>query len=229
MKVRILLADDHQLVRQGVRCLLETAGDMTVVGEAADGRAAVALVGELAPDVVLMDIEMPHLDGIEATRQIEATHQIRVLRQIQVDRPPARVLMVTMHSERRYVFDAFKAGARGYLLKDATFADLANAVRTVAAGHTYLSPKLADDVVGSYLTDRPPGDVPRPAPALTTREREVLQLVANGRATKQIAVDLNVSIKTIETHRRQIMDKLQLYSVAELTKYAILQGLTSLV
>jgi len=213
MSTRIVLADDHQLMRQGLRGLLDREPDMEVVGEADGGRSALALVAELAPNVVIMDVAMPDLNGVEATRKIVAGF------------PGVRVIALSMHADKRFVAGMLKAGASGYLLKDCAFAELAGAVRTVAAGQVYLSPGIAglvaEEFAGRFAPDRP-------GSPLTGREREVLQLIAEGQATKQIAVRLGLSVKTVETHRRQMMDKLGLHSVAELTKYAIREGLTAL-
>lgn len=216
MTMRILLADDHQIVREGLRSLLSKNEDMEVVGEAADGRAAVAMAQEMSPDVVVMDVGMPGLNGVEATRQIAAKE------------PEAKVVALSMHSDRRFMGEMLKAGAKGYLLKEAAFEELATAIRSVIADKIYLSPRIADVVVDDYVRHNANGGVPSAFAKLTPREREVLQLMAEGRATKEIAMDLKVSIKTVETHRRQIMEKLNIYSVAELTKYAIREGLTSL-
>ena len=191
---------------------------MQVVAEANDGRSAVQLAQELQPDVVVMDVGMPGLNGIEATRQITNRE------------PEAKVVALSMHSDRRFMGEMLKAGAKGYLLKDGAFEELATAIRSVVANKVYLSPRIADVVVDDYVR-RTPGQAAGDTSAfakLTPREREVLQLMAEGRATKEIAMDLKVSIKTVETHRRQIMEKLQIHSVAELTKYAIREGLTSL-
>ena len=213
MSTRIVLADDHQLMRQGLRGLLDREPDMEVVGEADGGRSALALVAELVPSVVIMDVAMPDLNGVEATRKIVEGF------------PGVRVIALSMHADKRFVAGMLKAGASGYLLKDCAFAELAGAVRTVAAGQVYLSPGIAglvaEEFAGRFAPDRP-------GSPLTGREREVLQLIAEGQATKQIAVRLGLSVKTVETHRRQMMDKLGLHSVAELTKYAIREGLTAL-
>jgi DNA-binding NarL/FixJ family response regulator len=224
--LKILLADDHQIVREGLRSVLEAEPDMTVVAEAGDGRVAVQMSEETQPDVVVMDIAMPHLNGVEATRQIIGRRTGRV----------PKVIALSMHQDRRFMTEMLKAGASGYLLKDAASEELIQAIRTVAGGKTYLSPQIADVVVDDYLRRLPlgaPGQSAAPVgersayAALTPREREVLQLMAEGKATKQIAMILHVSIKTVETHRRQLMEKLNLHSVAELTKYAIREGLTS--
>lgn len=212
--MRILLADDHQILREGLKGLLARQPDMQVVGEAADGRTTVRMASELAPDVVVMDIGMPGLNGVEATRQIAAHH------------PGVRVIALSMHSDRRYVTEMLRAGAAGYLVKDSAFEELAQAVNAVAAGKVYLSPSVADAVVDHHVRGGGGGE-PSVFAVLTPREREVLQLLAEGQATKQVAASLDVSVKTVETHRRQIMEKLDLHSVAELTKYAIREGLTS--
>jgi DNA-binding NarL/FixJ family response regulator len=219
----ILLVDDHKIVREGLRSLLEGEADFRVIAEAGDGRAAVALAREHQPDVVVMDIAMPHLNGIEATRQI-----IHAL-------PRAKVIALSMHSDRRFMAEMLRAGASGYLLKDAASEELIQAIRTVVAGNLYLSPQITDVVVDDYLRRLPSAGSITPThgagrgafTVLTAREREVLQLMSEGKATKQIAMILHVSIKTVETHRRQLMEKLDLHSVAELTKYAIREGLTT--
>jgi DNA-binding NarL/FixJ family response regulator len=218
MVTKILLADDHQIVREGLKSLLNSHEDMQVVGEARDGRSAVQMAKDLSPDVVIMDVGMPHLNGIEATRQITSRE------------PEAKVVALSMHADRRFMGEMLKAGAKGYLLKDGAFEELATAIRSVVANKVYLSPRIANVMVDDYVhrsPSQPNGDASAFA-RLTPREREVLQLMAEGRATKEIAMDLKVSIKTVETHRRQIMEKLSIHSVAELTKYAIREGLTSL-
>lgn len=215
MTIRILLADDHTILRQGLRSLLSGQPGMSVVGEAENGRQAVQMARELKPDLVIMDVSMPDLNGIDATSQIRGLD------------PPARVIALSMYSDRRFVHQMFKAGAAGYLLKDCAAEELARAVRTVMDGQAYLSPAIAGVVVGELVRGLTTEGVPGFS-ALTAREREVLQLIAEGRSTKEIACRLSVSVKTVETHRRQVMEKLQVNSVADLTKYAIREGLTSL-
>ncbi len=215
MAVRILIADDHTIMRQGLRSLVEEAENMKVINEADNGRSAVDLCKEMKPDVVIMDVGMEDLNGIEATRQIME------------ECPGTKVVGLSVHSDRQYVGGMLEAGAAGYLLKDCAFEELENAIRTVLANRTYLSPSIADIVVRNYVRQVPAKD-PTAQAELTPREREVLQLLTEGKATKQVARDLDVSVKTVETHRRNVMHKLDLHSVAELTKYAIREGLTSL-
>ena len=211
MATKIIIVDDHQVVREGIRSLLAGEADLLVVAEAGTGRDGVRLAEKHAPDLVIMDIGMTDLNGIEATRQIRETA------------PEVRVLALSMHSDQRFVERILKAGAAGYLLKDCSFEELVRAIRTVMAGRTYLSPGIADAVVREYI------EISSAAPPpLTSREREVLQLITEGRTTREIAGLLFISIKTVETHRQQIMKKLRLHSVAELTKYAIREGLTTL-
>ena len=214
MSIRVLLVDDHTILRDGVRLLLESRGDMKVVGEAANGRAAVRLATERSPDVVVMDVTMPDLNGIEATRQVLAAS------------PGTRVLALSQHTDRRRLADMLKAGAAGYLLKTSCGTELVGAVRTVVAGHAYLSPEITGVVVGDYVNDVPAAGN-TPLHSLTPRQREVLQLVAEGRNTKEIAAALSVSIRTVEANRAQVMDKLQVRSVAGLTKFAVKEGVTS--
>ncbi|MCC7410559.1 MAG: response regulator transcription factor [Gammaproteobacteria bacterium] len=214
MPVSVLIADDHELLRAGLKALLERQG-ITVVGEAGDGRSAVLMARELRPAVVIMDVSMPHMNGIDATT--------RVLEAV----PDTRVLALSMHADRRFVMQILDAGASGYLLKDSAVEELGLAVRTLAGGQVYLSPGIAGAVIDTFLK-RSPGAQPLKSTALSTREREVLQLIAEGRPTADIAADLHVSVKTVESHRKNIMDKLALRSVAELTKFAIREGLTGL-
>ena len=215
MSIRILLADDHQIVRDGLRALIEQQPDMEVVAEAEEGRTAVQLVQEQSPDVIIIDVGMPDLNGIEATSQIR-TMALGV-----------KVIALSMHSDRRYVTGMLRAGASGYLLKDCAFEELVRAVHAVAAGQTYLSPAIPGVVVEDYVRHIEPDDESHSSP-LTAREREVLQLLAEGQLSRQIAEHLHVSVKTVETHRQNIMEKLDLHTIADLTKYAIRTGLTSL-
>jgi DNA-binding NarL/FixJ family response regulator len=215
MSTRILIADDHQIVRDGLRALIERHSDLELVAEAADGRSAVDLVQEHLPDVVVMDVGMSDLNGVEATRQIRSSA------------PDVKVIALSMHSDRRYVSGMLAAGAAGYLLKDAAFEQLSDAIATVIAGQAYLSPEITGVVVEDYLQRAALGTSSAPKD-LSAREREVLQLLAEGLSTKQIASELQVSVKTVETHRQRIMGKLGLRSIAELTKYAVREGLTSL-
>ena len=215
MSLRVLLADDHTIVREGLRALLEKEPDLTVVAEAGTGAAALELSRKLRPDVVVMDISMPDMNGIDATRQVTT------------DMPDVRVLALSMESDRRFIVEVLKAGALGYVLKDAAFAELATAIRAVAAGETFLGQRITALLVKEYL-QRIPEEAPTTYDSLTPREREILQMIADGRNTKEVAFAFNVSIKTVENQRHTIMKKLNLYSIAELTKYAIREGLTSL-
>jgi DNA-binding NarL/FixJ family response regulator len=214
MTIRVLLADDHRIVRDGLHALLEAEEDLEIVGEAEEGRTAVLLAAQTKPDVVIMDIGMPDLNGMEATRRImEAV-------------PEVKVIALSMHSDRRFIEGMFKAGAAGYLLKDAAYEELVRAVRTVVSGRPYLCPSIAATVIDGYV--HPAGGRDSARSVLTPREREVLQLLAEGNSTKQIALSLDVSVKTVETYRSRLMEKLDLRSVAELTKYAVREGLTFL-
>jgi len=213
--IKVLLADDHKIVRDGLRTLLEKHADIAVLGEAEDGREALQLAGKLSPDVVVMDIAMPELNGIEATRQILSEH------------PGIKIVALSMHSDKRFVSEMLKAGASAYLLKDCAFEELITAIRTIMKGKIYLSPGIAGVVLADYIrSDRK--SEPSVFSQLSDREREVLQLMAEGKTTKEVAAHLNVSIKTVETHRTNIMTKLDIHSIAELTKYAVREGLTSL-
>lgn len=215
MSIKIILADDHKITREGLINMLESKPDMEVIGEAETGREAVELAKNLAPDVVVMDVTMPDLNGIDATRKIIARHK------------GIKVVGLSMHSDKRYVRGMIQAGASGYLLKDCAFEELVHAIRAVVAEQAYLSPGIANIMIEEFLRQRSQKGPPESS-SLTTREREILQLIAEGLSTKQIAHRLSVSIKTVETHRRQIMDKVGAYSIAGLTKYAIKEGLTTL-
>jgi len=215
MSIRIIIVDDHQIVRQGLSTLLAKEPDMEVVAEAENGRKVVQLAKELTPHVVIMDVNMPDLNGIEATRQILHSS------------PAVKVIALSMHTDRRFVVNMLKAGASGYLLKDCAFEELSQAIRLVMANKTYLSPGVSDIVIKDYVQGlSTPGS--SAFSVLTNREREVLQLMAEGKTTSRIAELLHISVKTVETHRQQVMHKLGIHSIAELTKYAIREGLTSL-
>jgi len=211
MEIKIIIVDDHQMVREGIRSLLAGEKDMQVIAETGTGREGVRLAEKLAPDVVIMDIGMSDLNGIEATRQITDKNA------------GVKILILSMHSDQRFVERTLKAGAVGYLLKDCSFEELVRAIRTVMAEKTYLSPGIAGAVVRDYI-EISSAEVP----SITSREREVLQLITEGKSTKEVGLLLHISIKTVETHRQQIMKKLHLRTVAELTKYAIREGLTTL-
>jgi two-component system response regulator NreC len=214
MSLRVILADDHAIVRHGLSKLLQQEKDVEVVAQAQDGHSTVELTRELSPDMVIMDIGMPDLNGIEATRQIVS------------DFPQVKVIGLSMHSGRKFVVEMLRAGASGYLLKDCALEELTTAVRTVAAGKMYLSPAITDVVVENYV--RNAAEKGHSAfSLLSQREREVLQLMAEGKTTKQIARHLHISHKTVEGHRLRVMSKLNMDSVAKLTKYAIQEGLTS--
>jgi DNA-binding NarL/FixJ family response regulator len=205
--MKIVIADDHRLVRDGLRALLEREG-MEVVGEAASGREVIPLFFEVRPDVLIMDVAMPELNGIDAARQVLAAS------------PLAKVIGLSMNDDRRHVIAMLNAGASAYILKTSAADELLQAIREVVAGRKYVSPAIAGVVLDELAASSA-------APALTTREREVLQLVAEGLSSKEIACRLSVAVPTVETHRRQIMDKLGLRTIAQLTKYAIREGLTS--
>ncbi len=215
MSIRIVLADDHAIFVAGLRALLEQQPDMEVVGDARDGAEAVKVVLKKTPHVVVMDVSMPGMNGIEATRQILAK------------RPRIKVLCLSMHAEKHFVAAVLEAGASGYLLKDCALEELSRAVRTVVADQTYLSPSVAGLIVADFKARRASGGSAGASP-LSEREREVLRLLAEGHSTKAIAGRLYVSVKTVGTHRQHLMRKLNIHSVAALTKYAIREGLTSM-
>jgi two-component system, NarL family, response regulator NreC len=210
--IRILVADDHSVIRSGLRLVLERQPDFQVVAEASDGREAVTAAGETKPDVVVMDLAMPNLNGIEAARQITSSH------------PATAVVVLTMHSDEEYVLRALKAGARGYLLKESAEADLIAAVRAVSAGKAFFSPVVSRMLVEDYVRQLQDRDLEDSYELLTAREREILQLVAEGKSNKEIANLLNLSVYTVETHRSNILEKLNLHSVPELILYAVRKG-----
>lgn len=208
-KIRILLADDHQLMRRGVRLMLEREPDLTVVGEASDGREAVALAKSLKPEVVVMDIGMPNLNGIEAAHQMTQ------------DSPEPAIVMVSMHSDETYILRALKAGARGYLLKDSAEADLIKAVHAVAGGKSFFSPVVSKLLLDDYIRKLKRSGTEDAYDLLTPREREILQLIAEGKSNKDIANLLDLSVYTVESHRANLMEKLNLRGLPELILYAV--------
>lgn len=215
--IRVVLADDHRIVCEALKQALEEEPDVQVVGVAGNGREAVRMTRDLRPDLVVLDVTMPELSGVEATKQIRENH------------PETKIIALSMHSDRRYVTGMLTAGASGYLVKDCALEELALALRTVMHGDSYLSPRIAGEVVESLRIAIAPVGAPAEQHAvLTSREREVLQLLAEGNRMRDIAAKLHVSVKTAETHRRQIMTKLGIESVAGLTKFAIREGLTTL-
>ncbi len=215
MGVRIILVDDHGVIRQGLRSLLDCQPDIEVVGEAEDGRSAIELVRELQPDIVITDVTMPNLNGVDTTRQIT-----RML-------PQVKVIGLSGHSNNSFIMGMLKAGASAYILKQCLFDELLEAINVVRQGGRYLGPEVTKAVVSNYIQLLSESS-DSPLETLSEREREVLQLIAEGKSTKQIALDLHVSTKAIESNRRKIMEKLNSHSVADLVKYAISGGLTSL-
>lgn len=214
-KIRIVLADDHQLMRTGLRALIEKQPDLTVVGEAKDGREAVALVESLKPDVVVMDIGMPNLNGIEAARQITE------------GKSGTAIIIVSMHSDEGYVLRALRSGARGYLLKDSAEVDLIHAVHTVAGAKSFFSPAVSKMLLDDYMRKLQRSGATDAYDLLTPREREILQLVCEGKSNKDVANLLSLSVYTVETHRSNIMEKLNLKGVPELILYAVRKGIIS--
>jgi two-component system, NarL family, response regulator NreC len=213
MAIRVLLADDHTIVRDGLRALLEKQPDMTVSGEASDGREAVQIAEENSPDVVVMDIAMPNMNGIEATRRIVASH------------PSTAVVILSMHQDESYVLRSLKAGARGYLLKDSLRSDVVEAIRSVAQGRSFLTRKVSRLMQEDYIRQMERRGVEDSYDLLTDREREILQLIAEGRTNKEVANVLNIGLTTVETHRTHILQKLGLHSVPELILYAVRKGI----
>lgn len=213
--IKIILADDHKVLREGLKSLLNQEEDIQVIGEADDGQAVVRLTRKLEPDIVVLDIGMPNMNGIQATQHIVA------------EVPDTKVLALSMHSDHQFVVKMLQAGASGYMLKDCAFEELVSAVRDIADGKFYLSKDVTGVVISDYINRMQAIDAAVEA-ILTSRERETLQLIAEGNSTADTAALLNVSTKTVETHRKHIMDKLNIHSIAELTKYAVRVGLTSL-
>lgn len=211
-KIRVLLVEDHTIVRKGLRSLLDGEAGIEVIGEAEDGREAIKKVQQLLPDVVLMDITMPALSGLEATRQIKKRF------------PEIKVLILTMHAAGEYIFQILRAGASGYVVKQAAPAELVSAIQAVHRGESFLSPSISRKVIEEYIRQAEAVAEKDSYDQLTPREREVLQLVAEGRSNREIAKLLHVSIKTVETHRAHLMNKLDIHSTAELTQYAIRKG-----
>lgn len=214
-KIRILLADDHNIMRRGLRLLLERQPEFEVVGEAADGRQAVEGMEATKPDVAILDIAMPNMSGIEAAQRIRALL------------PQAAIIILSMHSDESYVLRALKAGAKGYLLKDSAENDLIEAIKAVSEGKAFFSPEISKILVEDYVRDMRKRGAEDSYELLTSREREILQLLAEGKSNKDIATSLNLSLYTVETHRRNLQDKLNLHSVAELILYAVRKGIIS--
>lgn len=215
MSIRLLLADDHKIMREGLKALVEKEADMTVVGEAESGKTTVSLVQKLAPNVVVLDIAMPDLNGIEAARKI-----IKINSNV-------KIVALSAHADQHLIREMITAGAAAYVLKSTAYEELVRAIREVMKGKKYLSPDIARGVLDVYVKLSKPGSENPAFVVLTDREREVLQMIAEGKSTKEIAGEAEVSIKTIETHRRNIMEKLDIHSIAKLTKYAIREGVTS--
>ncbi len=216
MSIKVFLADDHAVVRDGLRYILEAQAGITVVGEAANGLDAVAEVRKLKPDVVVMDIAMPGLNGIEATRQIRT------------ELPKTQVVILSVYSSSEHIYRALKAGARGYLLKESAGAEVVMAVRTVHAGRRYLCEKIANTMIDTYIEQREAAEAESPLERLSIREREVLQLVVEGKSSKEIANIVHLSPKSVETYRSRLMQKLDVHDLPSLVKFAIQHGLTSL-
>jgi len=215
MSTKIIVVDEHRILREGLSTLIAKQPDMEIIGEATDGREALDLADKLSPDLILMDVTMPNLNGIEATRKIKSKN------------PDIEIIALSLHSDRRYVLGMIDAGASGYLLKECAFEELVRAINTVMAKKKYLSPGISDILIEEYVKKNTQ-DKPTIYSKLTPREREILQLIAEGKNTKEIARRLSISIKTVATHRKHIKKKLKVESIAELTKIAIKEGLTSL-
>jgi DNA-binding NarL/FixJ family response regulator len=216
MGIKFLIADDHKLFREGLKALLEKIRGIEWIAEAADGMEAVKIALAKNPDLIIMDVSMPKLNGIEATKQILA------------EKPDARIIVLSMHSDRRFVTEALKSGVMGYLLKDSAFEELNLAIRAAMEKRNFLSSTITEMVVTDFVKHNCAKELPSAFDILSARERQVLQLLAEGVGTKGVASRLEISVKTVETHRKQIMDKLNLYTIAELTKFAVREGLTAL-
>lgn len=217
MPIRIVLCDDHQIIREGLRSLLEKQPDMNVVGEALNGLEAIKLVADKKPDIVILDIAMPEMNGIAAARRIFADH------------PKIKILALSMHSDHHFVTEMLEAGASGYMMKDSAFGELTTAIRTIISGGLFISPHIAVDVLNEFSRRATPSRLSKHhIIQLSQREKEILQLISEGHSTKEIASKINVSIKTVETHRQHIMQKVGIHNVAALTKYAVREGITSL-
>jgi len=216
VSITVFLVDDHAVVRDGLRALLEAQPDIQVIGDAADGRETVRRVAQLCPDVVVLDIAMPELNGIEAAQEIGQVS------------PATQVIILSMHSTTEHIFRALQAGARGYLLKESAGIEVVNAVRAVHAGQRYLSQKISDRIVDDYIRQRQAAQAKSPLAYLSSREREVLQLVAEGKSSAEIAGILSLSLKTVETYRSRLMHKLGISDLPGLVRFAIQHGLTPL-
>lgn len=218
MSIKIVLCDDHQIIREGLRSLLEKQPDMSVVGEGVNGLDAIRLAREKKPDIMVLDIGMPELNGIAATRRIFE------------DSKKIKVLALSMHSDQHFVTEMLEAGASGYMLKDSAFSELANAIRTIMVGGLFISPRIAGNVLEQFSQRANPSSRKKShhKVELSQRESEILQMISEGKSSKDIAQTINISIKTVETHRQHIMQKVGAHNVASLTKYAIREGLTSL-
>ena len=216
MAIRIALCDDHQIIREGLRSLLEKQDDMTVVGEGVNGLDAIRLARDKKPDIMVLDIAMPELNGIGATRRIAEEFE------------KIKILALSMHSDHHFVTEMLEAGASGYMLKDSAFSELTTAIRTIMAGGLFISPRLAGNVLEAFSHRAKPTRKAKRKIELSERESEILQMISEGKSSKDIAATLNISIKTVETHRQHIMQKIGIHNVAALTKFAIREGLTSL-
>ena len=213
MALNVFIVEDHTLVRSGIRALLQAAPNLNVIGEASNGRDAVEQIQKLQPDLVLMDVAMSELNGIDAARQVHAAL------------PSARIIMLSMHEDRQYVFESLKAGATGYVLKSAAFQDLIAAIDTVMSNRNYISPGLSDIVMNDYIRRAQGEEQATELGRLSGREREVLQLIAEGKSSAEVGDLLHISVRTVDTHRHNIMTKLEIHSIAGLTKFAIRHGL----